>query len=79
MTAAIFAAKGGAHVTIIETNTTPGRKLMLTGAGRCNLTHNASGAELVRTFGAAQGRFLSYCLYEFSPQDVLDFFVSLGL
>jgi predicted flavoprotein YhiN len=52
---------------------------MLTGAGRCNLTHNASPAELVRTFGPVQGRFLSYCLYKFSPQDVLKFFVSLGL
>jgi predicted Rossmann fold flavoprotein len=30
-------------------------------------------------FGAVQGRFLSYCLYEFSPQDVVDFFASLGL
>ncbi|MBW7992465.1 MAG: NAD(P)/FAD-dependent oxidoreductase [Planctomycetes bacterium] len=79
LTAAIFAAQGGAHVNIIESNTTPGRKLMLTGAGRCNLTHNASPAELVRTFGAAQGRFLSYCFYKFSPQDVLKFFASAGL
>ncbi|MHC4587015.1 MAG: aminoacetone oxidase family FAD-binding enzyme, partial [Planctomycetota bacterium] len=79
LTAGIFAAQGSAHVTIIESNTTAGRKLMLTGAGRCNLTHNASGAELVRTFGPVQGRFLSYCLYKFSPQDVLKFFTSLGL
>jgi hypothetical protein len=79
LTAAVFAAQGGAHVTIIEGNTTPGRKLMLTGGGRCNLTHSASPDELVRTFGAAQGRFLSYCLYKFSPQDVLDFFASLEL
>ena len=79
LTAAIFARQAGADTTIIEGNTTAGRKLMLTGAGRCNLTHNASPAELVRTFGTAQGRFLSYCLYRFSPQDVLDFFDSLGL
>ncbi|MCP4612286.1 MAG: NAD(P)/FAD-dependent oxidoreductase [Planctomycetes bacterium] len=79
LTAAIFAAQGGAHVTIIEGNTTPGRKLMLTGGGRCNLTHNARAAELVRAFGSVQGRFLSYCLYKFSPQDVLEFFSSLGL
>jgi predicted Rossmann fold flavoprotein len=79
LTAAIFARQSGAHTTIIEGNTTPGRKLMLTGAGRCNLTHNASPAELVRTFGPVQGRFLSYCLYKFSPQDVLKFFASLRL
>jgi predicted Rossmann fold flavoprotein len=52
---------------------------MFTGAGRCNLTHNARAAELVRIFGSTQGRFLSYCLYKFSPQDVLDFFASSGL
>ena len=79
LTAAIFAAEGGVHTTIIEGNTTSGRKLMLTGAGRCNLTHNARAAELIRTFGPVQGRFLSYCLYEFSPQDVVEFFASLGL
>jgi predicted Rossmann fold flavoprotein len=79
LTAGIFAAEGGAHVTIIEGNTTAGRKLMMTGAGRCNLTHNANPTELVRTFGSVQGRFLSYCLYKFSPQDVIDFFASLGL
>jgi len=79
MTAAIFAAQSGAITTVIEGNTTPGRKLMLTGGGRCNLTHNVSGTELVRTFGSVQGRFLSYCLYEFSPHKVLEFFASLGL
>jgi predicted Rossmann fold flavoprotein len=52
---------------------------MLTGGGRCNLTHKAEPAELVRAFGSVQGRFLSYCLYKFSPQDVIDFFNSLGL
>ena len=79
LTAAIFAAQGGAHTTIVEGNTTAGRKLMLTGAGRCNLTHMASPAELVRTFGSVQGRFLSYSFYKFSPQDVLKFFASGGL
>jgi hypothetical protein len=79
LTAAIFAAQGSAHVTVIEGNTTPGRKLMLTGGGRCNLTHKAGPDELVRTFGSVQGRFLSYSLYKFSPQDVLKFFASLGL
>jgi predicted Rossmann fold flavoprotein len=79
LTASIFAAQAGARTTIIEGNTTAGRKLMLTGAGRCNLTHKADPAELVRAFGSAQGRFLSYCLYKFSPQDVMKFFSSLGL
>jgi predicted Rossmann fold flavoprotein len=78
LTAAVFAAKGGAEATVVEANTTPGRKLLLTGAGRCNFTHQATAAELVRTLGS-QGRFLSYCLYRFSPDDVIDFFAGLGL
>jgi len=79
LTAGIFAAQAGAHTTLIEANTTPGRKLLLTGAGRCNFTHKAEPAEVVRTLGPEQGRFLSYCLYKFSPQDVLNFFASLEL
>jgi predicted Rossmann fold flavoprotein len=76
--AAIFAAEAGARTKVIEANTSPGRKLLLTGAGRCNLTHQADPQELVLAFGA-KGKFLSYSLYQFSPRDVLDFFVRLGL
>jgi predicted Rossmann fold flavoprotein len=76
--AAIFAAEAGARTTVIEANTSPGRKLLLTGAGRCNLTHQAAPRELVRAFGA-KGRFLSYALYQFPPKDVRDFFAGLGL
>ncbi len=83
--AAIFAAEAGARTTVVEANTSPGRKLLLTGGGRCNLTHQASPQELVRAFSArspqdgAKGKFLSFALYQFSPQDVQDFFAGLGL
>ena len=76
--AAIFAAEAGARTTVIEANTSPGRKLLLTGAGRCNLTHQAEPREFVRAFGT-KGRFLSYALYQFPPQEVLNFFARLGL
>jgi predicted Rossmann fold flavoprotein len=76
--AAIFAAEAGARTTVIEANTSPGRKLLLTGAGRCNLTHQAEPRQLVRQFGA-KGRFLSYALYQFPPEDVRNFFAGLGL
>lgn len=76
--AAIFAAQAGAQTMVIEANTTPGRKLLLTGGGRCNLTHQASPQELIRAFGD-KGRFLSFALYQFSPQDVQDFFADMGL
>ncbi|MHC4204056.1 MAG: BaiN/RdsA family NAD(P)/FAD-dependent oxidoreductase [Planctomycetota bacterium] len=76
--ASIFAAQAGARTIVIEANTSPGRKLLLTGAGRCNLTHQAEPRQIVREFGA-KGRFLSYALYQFSPKDVRNFFAGLGL
>jgi hypothetical protein len=78
LTAAIFAAESGARTVVVEANTSPGRKLLLTGAGRCNLTHQAEPRELVRAFGV-KGRFLSYALHQFPPEDVRNFFARLGL
>jgi predicted Rossmann fold flavoprotein len=76
--ASIFAAEAGARTFVIEANTSPGRKLLLTGAGRCNLTHQAAPRELIREFGT-KGRFLSYALYQFPPENVRNFFAGLGL
>ena len=76
--ASIFAAGEGAQTLVIEANTSPGRKLLLTGAGRCNLTHQAAPRQLVREFGA-KGKFLSYALYQFPPEEVQNFFTWLGL
>ena len=68
----------GAETAVFETNTTAGRKLLLTGGGRCNLTHLATPDEIVRSFGP-KGRFLSYCLHKFPPEHVRQFFRELGL
>ncbi len=68
----------GAETAVFETNTTAGRKLFLTGGGRCNLTHLASPDEIVRSFGP-KGRFLSYCLHKFPPEQTRLFFHELGL
>lgn len=76
--AAIHCALGNAETAVFETNTTAGRKLLLTGGGRCNLTHLASPDEFVRSIGP-KGRFLSYCLHKFSPEHVRKFFSELGL
>jgi predicted Rossmann fold flavoprotein len=78
LTAAIFSADAGAGTIVIEANSSPGRKLLLTGGGRCNLTHEAEPRELVRNFDDG-GRFLSFCLYEFSPRNVREFFAGLGV
>ena len=76
--AAIFSADAGAATIVIDANSSPGRKLLLTGGGRCNLTHQAEPRELVHKFDN-KGRFLSFCLYEFSPRDVQEFFAGLGV
>jgi predicted Rossmann fold flavoprotein len=75
---AIFAAQAGAKVVVIEKNTTAGRKLLLTGGGRCNLTHSGAADDFVRVYGR-RGRFLRHCLYEFSPDATLEFFSRLGV
>jgi predicted Rossmann fold flavoprotein len=66
------------RTVVIERNTVPGRKLLLTGGGRCNLTHLEHPDEIVRTFGK-NGRFLSYCLHKFTPEQTRQFFHELGL
>lgn len=63
---------------LLESNDVAGRKLLLTGGGRCNFTHAADPEELAQAFGKA-GRFLRHSLYEFSPDAVRDFFRSRGL
>ncbi|MBN1391718.1 MAG: NAD(P)/FAD-dependent oxidoreductase [Sedimentisphaerales bacterium] len=76
--AAIRCAEAKAETAVFETNTTAGRKLLLTGGGRCNLTHTGSPEEIIRFFGP-KGRFLSYCLHKFSPEYTRRFFRELGL
>jgi predicted Rossmann fold flavoprotein len=76
--ASIRCAAENAETSVFETNTTAGRKLLLTGGGRCNLTHLASPDEIVRSLGP-KGRFLSYCLHKFPPEHVRRFFRELGL
>jgi len=70
---AIFAAQAGTQVVVIEKNATAGQKLLLTGGGRCNITHAGTVDDFVRVYGKA-GRFLRHCLHEFSPDATRDFF-----
>ena len=78
MMAAVFAAKSGDRVTVFEKNSKIGRKLCITGKGRCNLTNNCD----VRTVIAntpTNGRFLFSALNRFSPEDTMRFFEENGL
>ncbi|HUW18393.1 MAG TPA: NAD(P)/FAD-dependent oxidoreductase [Sedimentisphaerales bacterium] len=76
--AAIFAAGANTETTVVEANTTAGRKLLRTGGGRCNLTHCDSIDDFIRALGSGM-RFIRYCLHEFSPQAVMKFFADKGL
>jgi len=75
---AIFAAQNKAAVVVIEKNQAPGRKLLLTGGGRCNITHTGTVDDFVRVYGKS-GRFLRHCLHEFSPDATREFFGQIGI
>ncbi|MFY9638265.1 MAG: NAD(P)/FAD-dependent oxidoreductase [Methanobacterium sp.] len=78
MMAAITAASNGHKVILIERNSSSGRKLLLTGNGRCNLTNTASLKEFLNKFGR-RGSFLRSAFSIFSNHDLIDFFESRGL
>ena len=78
MMAAGTAAQLGAKVTLLEKNPRVGRKVMITGKGRCNVTNHCD----VPTFIAnvpVNGRFLYSAASHFPPEDVMAFFESLGV
>ena len=78
MMAAGQAASAGADVWLLEKNPSLGRKLLLTGQGRCNLTNNLDVKQFIADCGP-KAKFLYGALTRFSNQDTLDFFESLGL
>jgi len=78
MFAAITAAQNGKKVALFESNTSAGRKLLITGGGRCNLTHAGKTDEIIRAF-APFDRFVRHCIYEFPPAKLLQFFADRGL
>ncbi|AQT67151.1 putative oxidoreductase FixC [Anaerohalosphaera lusitana] len=78
MMAAIFAARRGLAVALVERNTTVGRKLLKTGRGRCNVTHAVGADEFARRCGKC-GRFLKYSLWEFGADDMMAFLRERGV
>lgn len=78
MTAALFAAEKGARVLVAEKNSTLGRKLSITGKGRCNLTNNCDIPEFMENV-PNNGRFLYSALSAFSPSDTMELFERLGV
>lgn len=78
MTAAIAAAEEGASVLIIEKNERLGRKLGITGKGRCNVTNNCDVNTVLENV-PNNARFLYGALSRFSPLDTMNFFENLGV
>ncbi len=78
MMAAIFAARCGDAVTVFEKNAKIGRKLYITGKGRCNLTNNCDSKTVIENV-PTNGRFLYSALHRFSPADTMRFFEDNGL
>ena len=79
--AAITAAQKyatSASVTLIEKNERIGRKLMITGKGRCNVTNNCDVDTLIKNT-PKNARFLYSAFSKFTPQDVMNFFENNGV
>lgn len=78
MMAAVSAAERGARVTLLEPNERLGKKLNITGKGRCNVTNNCSMEELLENI-PRNGRFLWSAFSRFNAQDAMAFFEELGV
>lgn len=78
MMAGIIAARDGHKVTIFEKNEKCGKKIFITGKGRCNFT-NAGDMEDIRNAIVTNRKFMYSSLNAFSNYDVMGFFDELGL
>ncbi|MFH1657529.1 MAG: NAD(P)/FAD-dependent oxidoreductase [bacterium] len=79
MMAAGRAAELGAKVVLIERNEKPGRKLLLTGKGRCNITQAEFNKLILADKYGSQGKFLLSPFSLFGPAEVINFFKEKGL
>ncbi len=78
MLAAALCAKKGAAVTLFERNSLCGRKLGITGKGRCNLTNDCTPDEFIKHV-TTNGKFLFSAIHRFSPADTMAHFEALGV
>ncbi|MDD1693948.1 MAG: NAD(P)/FAD-dependent oxidoreductase, partial [Methanoregula sp.] len=75
---AIHAAVPGCRVVLFEKNENPGAKLLLSGTGQCNLTHDGEIREFVTHYGD-HGKFAKPALMSFTNKDLMEFFRNRGL
>ena len=77
--AAISAAQSGKSVTILEYLPSPGRKLLASGAGKCNFTNMLTAAAMADRFAPEQRRFVRPALMGFTPGMTRKFFAEHGV
>lgn len=78
MMCAVQAAERGVRVVLLDGNRLLGRKLRITGKGRCNLTNNCDVKTVMQNI-PGDGRFLYSALSRFSPSETMAFFTGLGV
>lgn len=76
--AAGFCAQNGHHVDLFEANEKVGKKIFITGKGRCNVTNACEPAEVIGNI-VNNPKFLFSALNSFTSQDTIDFFENLGV
>ena len=77
MLASIIAAQQGDKVLLFERNDRLGKKLLITGKGRCNVTNACSGQEVLQNI-PRNGRFLYSAMENYPPSKIMEFFESHG-
>lgn len=77
MFAAITAAQNGASVLLLECNDRLGKKLLITGKGRCNVTNRCTSQEILQNI-PRNSRFLYSAMSAFSPDDIIAFLEKNG-
>ena len=77
MFAAITAAQRGKSVLLLERNDRLGKKLLITGKGRCNVTNDCDSAEILQNI-PRNGRFLYSAMTEFPPKRIMEFLENTG-
>ncbi len=77
MIAAITAARAGKNVVLLEKNDRLGKKLLITGKGRCNVTNNCTADEVLKNT-PRNGKFLFSAMAAFPPEKAMAFFEEAG-
>ncbi len=73
------AGRLGAKVLLLEKGPRIGTKILVSGGGKCNITHDGPISEVLRAFRANEAQFLRPAMYQFTNQQVLELFTAKGL